>query len=148
MHPPTPAPLPPTPQQALVVGLRRSLVPRLRKYLLHPGREVRVMAVLACFSLGCLSQDMMSRVLDCGPTSIQVRAAPRRRLPTALPCPPALRELAATQPGRAGTPAAAPPPLPSALACCRCCCRAPRLPTRSHAPPPAAPLRSRAWWLG
>jgi len=48
------------------------MVPRLRKYLLHPRKTVRVLAATHCMGLGCLSKDMVDQVATCEPTSIQV----------------------------------------------------------------------------
>lgn len=75
-NPTVPSDLPPAlpsiPQHPLVAGLRRSMVPRLRKYLLHPRKTVRVLAATHCMGLGCLSKDMVDQVATCEPTSIQV----------------------------------------------------------------------------
>lgn len=60
-------------QHPLVIEMRRCMIPRLRKYLLHPDKVVRSFAAATCFSLGCLTQDMMSQLGTAGPKSIQVR---------------------------------------------------------------------------
>lgn len=61
-------------QHPLVVELRRCMVPRLRKYLLHPRKVVRGFAAGTCMGLGCLSQDMVSTLGASQPTAIQVGA--------------------------------------------------------------------------
>ena len=44
-------------QSPQCIELRRQLVPRLRKYFLHPDRGVRADAMYSCTVLGCLSLD-------------------------------------------------------------------------------------------
>ncbi|PRW59286.1 MYND finger domain-containing isoform B [Chlorella sorokiniana] len=61
----------------LEIELRRCMVPRLRKYLLHPAKVVRGFAAATCMGLGCLSQEMVSQLAASQPTAIQTRLIAR-----------------------------------------------------------------------
>ncbi|KAL4444153.1 hypothetical protein ABPG75_011890 [Micractinium tetrahymenae] len=57
--------------------LRRQLIPRLRKYLLHPLKDVRAMVFAACCMLGCLDPERHAALPGYPPESIQARLVAR-----------------------------------------------------------------------
>ncbi|KAL4427767.1 hypothetical protein ABPG75_001856 [Micractinium tetrahymenae] len=67
----------------VVAGLRPRLLPRLRKYLLHPSRAVHMHAGMCCFALGCIPQAAMEHLGQQGPASALVRLLARVMDPTA-----------------------------------------------------------------
>lgn len=76
-QPNRPAP-PPSLQDPLTRQLRHQLLPRLRKYLLHPQREPRIWALTSCGMLGCLGlPGALPGLLHIEPTSIQGRLLAR-----------------------------------------------------------------------
>jgi len=68
-------------QAPLTSELRPQLVPRLRKYFLHPHAEPRLCAISVAAMLGCVSQDQLSPLMGLPAGCVQASCRVGEQLP-------------------------------------------------------------------